>query len=87
VPLNPPGSDAVLMANTGGGALIVTVQVEVAEAEFWSVTLTPKLKLPAVVGVPEICPEAEIDNPGGNCPLASAQVYGGVPPAALRVAT
>jgi hypothetical protein len=72
VPLVPPGSDAVLIDK--GGTVIVTAHVEVAEAEFWSVTLAPKLKLPGVVGVPEICPEPEIDNPGGNCPLASAQV-------------
>ena len=76
----------MLIASAGAGGVIVMEQVEVAEAEIWSVTLTPKLKLPAVVGVPEICPEAEIDNPGGNCPLASAHVYGGVPPEALRVA-
>jgi hypothetical protein len=86
VPTNPPASVAVLMANAGDGALMVMVHVEVPEAEFWSVTFTPKLKLPAVVGVPKICPEAAIDNPGGNCPLASVHAYGGMPPEALRLA-
>ena len=66
--------------------MIVTEQVVVAVAEFWSVTFAPKLKLPAAEGVPCICPAAPFsDKPPGSCPLPIVHVYGGAPPEALSV--
>jgi len=41
------------------------------------------LKLPAVVGEPEIAPEPDTFKPGGTLPDTTDQVYGGVPPDAL----
>ncbi len=50
-------------------------------------TWTVKLEVPVVVGVPEITPvPAARVSPAGNVPLATDQVYGGVPPVAVRVA-
>lgn len=40
-----------------------------AEAAVLSVTVAVKLKVPAIVGLPEITPEAARLNPGGNAPL------------------
>lgn len=58
--------------------------VAVCEAE--SATLAVKLKVPTVVGVPEITPVAVLsDNPGGREPEEIDQVYGGVPPLAESV--
>jgi hypothetical protein len=46
-----------------------------------SVTLTAKLKVPAVVGVPEIVPLAAASvRPAGNAPELMLQVSGVVPP-------
>lgn len=54
----------------------------VAEPELLSVTLTVKFAGPAAVGVPEIVLPEKL-NPAGSDPLATDQVYGGVPPVAL----
>src|SRR5262245_66570789 len=52
-----------------------------------AVTRTVKLAVPAAVGVPLICPEAWVRvRPAGSVPLASDQLYGGVPPVAASVA-
>jgi len=62
-------------------ALVKVFAVGVAE----SVTFMEKLKVPAAVGVPEILPAVR-DKPAGRVlPVASAQVYGAVPPVAFRV--
>lgn len=50
-----------------------------------SVTCTVKEKLPAVVGIPPIVPEADTDKPGGSVPERRDQVYGAVPLVAARV--
>src|SRR5262245_62864848 len=48
-------------------------------------TSATKLNVPSAVGVPEITPEfAASVSPGGSAPLAIDQVYGGVPPSAVR---
>ena len=63
----------------------VTVTTTAAETVTWkvcdpptlleSVMLTPKLKVPVVVGVPETVPVvALIANPAGNCPDEMAKV-------------
>ena len=47
-----------------------------------SLTPTAKLKLPALVGVPEITPPPAKVSPGGRTPRTTLHVYGGVPPLA-----
>jgi hypothetical protein len=64
------------------GALTAIVSGAVSDAEALSVTLTVKLEEPAVVGVPEIVLPDRL-SPPGSVPLATDQVYGGVPPVAL----
>jgi hypothetical protein len=52
-----------------------------------SVTLTAKLKVPDVVGVPEIVPlDTPSAKPAGSAPEAILHEYGVVPPAAAKVA-
>jgi hypothetical protein len=50
-----------------------------------SVAVTVKVKLPAVVGVPDKTPPLDRDRPGGREPLVTAKVYGAVPPEAVNV--
>src|SRR5258706_11135571 len=74
----PPGSgDAVVIAS--GGGLIVILKLRLAVWDALSVTVAVKLKLPAVVGVPEIKPSGESESPAGGEP---DHRYGGVPPEA-----
>jgi hypothetical protein len=47
-----------------------------------SVTVTVKVDVPIVVGVPEISPAELNDNPAGKLPVVTANVYGLVPPVA-----
>ena len=51
-----------------------------------SFTCRANTKVPAVVGVPLIVPVRDRLNPAGNCPDTTLQVYGGVPPLAVRLA-
>jgi hypothetical protein len=50
-----------------------------------SVTRIVKLNEPSAEGVPLSTPLDERFNPGGNEPDASDQVYGAVPPVAVKV--
>jgi hypothetical protein len=50
--------------------------------ELESVALTVKENVPAVVGVPLICPELMSVSPAGKEPELSDQMYGAVPPLA-----
>src|SRR4051794_32311498 len=50
-----------------------------------SVTLTVKLEVPAVVGVPVIVPFVASVSPAGSDPALTDHVYGAVPPLAVRV--
>jgi hypothetical protein len=65
------------------------VMLKLAEAvvagEPESVTLIVKLKVPAVVGVPEIVPVADRVSPAGRAPELRLQLYGMVPPLAASV--
>jgi len=76
----PAGSEEVVTLNPG--PLTIKDSGAVADTEALSVTLTVKLDGPAVVGVPEIVPPERL-SPAGSDPLATDQVYGGVPPVAL----
>lgn len=52
-----------------------------------SVTCTVKVVVPTIVGVPVICPLDERLRPGGKVVLlARDQLYGGVPPVAVKPA-
>lgn len=51
-----------------------------------SLTCTVTLNSPLAEGVPLITPEFESVSPAGNCPEVMLQLYGGVPPCAVRVA-
>ena len=66
-PTTPAGSNAVVMLRAGG--LIVSDSVAVVETDALSVTLTVKLLAPAIPGVPEIAPPADIVSPEGSDPL------------------
>jgi hypothetical protein len=66
------------------GALMRIDSAALAEPEPLSVTLTVKFDGPAAAGVPEIVPPERL-SPAGSDPLATAQVYGGVPPVAFSV--
>jgi hypothetical protein len=57
----------------------------VAEAPTLSVTLTVKLDVAAVVGVPLMTPAALSVNPAGNVPALTDQVNGDVPPETVSV--
>ena len=51
-----------------------------------SVTVTVKLNVPGVVGEPVSAPVAAFSvTPGGNAPVVTDHVYGGVPPLAASV--
>src|ERR1700730_2769522 len=67
------------------GALIVRLRDFVAVAEALSLTVTSKLNVPDVLGIPLITPVALRVTPEGSAPSVTAQLYGGVPPWAVNV--
>lgn len=78
--------DAVLKVAVGVAVeATTTLNALFAVSEFASVTVTVKLEVPAVVGVPEITPAALRLNPAGKVPDVTDHVYGAVPPAACSV--
>ena len=77
MPTTPLGNDDVVTVSAGG--FITKVSDPVAVLDPVSVARTLKVLDPAVVGVPEMVPPVSV-SPAGNVPLASDQVYGGVPP-------
>jgi hypothetical protein len=82
-PMLPCGSDdAVVMARA---PVIARLNCMLLVAALESLTCTVTKHEPAVVGVPEITPALDRDNPPGSAPDAMDQEYGGVPPVALRV--
>src|SRR6266850_1866701 len=50
-----------------------------------SVAVTVKLKVPVAVGVPLMVPSEARLSPGGNVPAVTANVYGPVPPEAVKL--
>jgi hypothetical protein len=70
------------------GGLILIEQLELV-VDAWplveSVTVTVKLNVPAVVGVPVTAPVEGFNvRPGGSEPVVIANVYGGAPPVATN---
>lgn len=71
---------------TGGGLTVMLKDVVADPAgDELSVTCMPKVEDPAVVGVPEITPEVDSVRPAGSVPVATPNVYGVVPFAAVIV--
>jgi hypothetical protein len=68
-----------------GAAATLTDRARVAEPDPVSLTLTVKLAIPDVVGVPVIWPEVPRLNPAGNAPEVIDHVYVPVPPLACNV--
>ena len=89
--LYPVTSDDVLAVQLKVIAWLAAaiVMLKLAEAvvagEPESVTFIVKLKVPAVVGVPEIVPVADRVRPPGKAPELMLQLYGVVPPVAASV--
>ena len=77
----PAVSDEVVTLR--GGGLMVNDSEAVAEPDALSLTRTVKLLDPAVEGVPEMVPLVRL-KPAGSDPPVNDQVYGGVPPEAVR---
>jgi hypothetical protein len=71
------------------GEIAPATEIDIACNAVWrgeleSATLTAKLNEPDLVGVPLMTPLAARLSPAGNCPEAKLQLYGAVPPDALR---
>jgi hypothetical protein len=83
-----PARPGVIVTDAGdaasvklGPAAMTMLHEEVVEFEAESTTLAVKLKLPAVVGLPEIKPLDPVRfRPGGSDPLLIEKVSGGTPP-------
>lgn len=77
----------VVVISSGATIMIEPNAVAVCGEAAESIACTVKLKVPVVVGVPEIAPvDVFRFNPDGKDPVATIHVYGAVPPVALRVA-
>lgn len=85
MPASPVDKLAGAVIASAGLIVMLRLPVAVLAGDSESVTVTEKLKVPAVVGVPEIVPEELNVKPGGRVdPVARAQVYGPVPPEAFK---
>ena len=62
--------------------VILRFPVALCVGELESVTFTVNEEVPAVVGVPLICPELLSVRPAGKLPELTDQLYGVVPPLA-----
>jgi hypothetical protein len=87
VPITPAGSDAVVTDKAGFTTMLRLAVAVLAVGVSESVTVTVKLEVPAVVGVPDITPvEALRIRPAGKLPVVTAHEYGVMPPVACKVA-
>jgi hypothetical protein len=76
----------VVVKNVKGGWEILIINGWLAVPATLSVTMAVKLKVPAVVGVPEMTPDGARFTPGGGLPLITLQTKGGLSPVAVRAA-
>ena len=67
------------------GALTAPVYACDPVRPWLSVAVTVKLKPPAAVGVPLMLPALDSVNPAGRLPPVTANVYGPMPPLAVRM--
>ena len=84
----PAGSEDVVICTGVTEAVMAMLRLAVAlcAGELESVTLTANEEVPAVVGVPLICPELLKVRPAGREPELSDQLYGVIPPLAASAA-
>ena len=73
-------------ADAAAATTILKLAVVLCAGEPLSLTFTVNEKVPAVVGVPLICPPLLNVNPAGKAPELIAQLYGVVPPVAPKLA-
>lgn len=76
----------VLIASGAAATAMVKALVAFCDGVEESAAFKTKEKLPLWLVVPEMIPATDTDSPGGNCPDASVQEYGEIPPVAVRVA-
>jgi Na+-transporting NADH:ubiquinone oxidoreductase subunit NqrD len=69
----------------GAETVILMALVAVVTGLVESFAWTVKLKVPVVVGIPEITPALVMFRPAGSEPFAIDQLYGAVPPLAVSV--
>jgi hypothetical protein len=82
-----PGRGVEPMVSFGAAITKVKVEFVVCCGDPLSFTVTPKVKVPVTVGVPEITPlDADRDNPAGSWPELIEEANGAVPPVALTLA-
>ena len=83
----PPAAICARTPDRAKVPLVVTVRIYVcvAVAKELSVTRTAKVETPVVVGVPVTAPDADSVSPAGRVPEMIDQVYGELPPVAVRV--
>ena len=88
VPTVPPLSDVVVTCTgvTAAATTMLKLFVVLCAGELESVTFKVNDAVPAVVGVPLICPALLSVSPAGNAPEEIDQLYGVVPPLAASVA-
>ena len=82
----PASSEVVVMDNAVPVTVMERLAVAVVAGLPESVTFTVKFDVPAFVGLPEITPALDRDNPVGKVPDEIVHEYGEVPPVAARVA-
>src|SRR5947209_785086 len=81
-----PPAFAQPTAPSGGGGAIVMPKACVALLPAGSVSLTVKVEVPVLVGLPDIWPFGAKERPAGSAPSVRVQVNGGwVSPEALRL--
>jgi hypothetical protein len=74
VPADAEAREVVVIASVVAALAIATVAEFVWAGELLSLTTTVKLKVPLAVGVPDITPAEERENPGGNWPELIVQM-------------
>ena len=84
MPTVPGGSKALIVNGAGADTIIDNGRELVWSGVLESLTVILKLVVPVAVGLPEMVPLAGLRvRPTGRLPVMD-QVYGAVPPAALR---
>jgi hypothetical protein len=74
-----------VIANCDDATVIDSCADAVCAGDALSVTVTVKFDEPVPVGVQEMTPALDSDNPAGRLPALTAHVYPGVPPLAFNV--
>ena len=86
MPTDPPGNVGVVIVSVAVAACTVIDSLAEATCCAASCTCTVNEDVPAVVGVPLICPELPSVKPAGREPELTDQLYGVLPPLAASEA-